>query len=151
MRSLNPTPVHRLVLSWACARLYVVAVVMSGVVEALTCIARYFPRKEHACSRVRRLRQLCYVERWLRASRRGHDGILRLPYCTGLVLLSNLGDKARKSRDLTDACSPITLPVTVGLGGSTAAALTALAPVPVTDGVERFYARGSPICSTLFP
>jgi hypothetical protein len=43
------------------------------------------------------------------------------------------------------ACSPITLPVTVGLGGSMAATLNALAPVPMTDGGERFCARGSPI------
>jgi len=67
-----------------------------------------------------------------------------------VVLFSNLEDKAGKSRDLTGACSPITLPVTVGLGGSTAVALNALAPVPVTGGKERFCARGLPICSTLF-
>ena len=65
---------------------------------------------------------------------RGHDGILRLPYCTGLYFLSNHGDKAGKSVDLTGACSPIMLPVTIGLGGSMAAALNALAPVLMTDG-----------------
>jgi hypothetical protein len=69
----------------------------------------------------------------------------------GSVLFSNLGDQARKSEDLTGACSPITLPVTIGLGGSMATALNALAPVPMTDVGERFCARGSPIRSTLFP
>jgi len=49
------------------------------------------------------------------------------------------------------ACSPITLPVTVGLGGSMAVTLNALASVPSTGGGERFCARGLLIGSTLFP
>jgi len=68
-----------------------------------------------------------------------------------VVPFSNLEDKARKNRDLTGACSPITLLMTVGLGGSMAVALNALAPVPATGGGERFCARGLPIRSTLFP
>jgi len=39
-----------------------------------------------------------------------------------------------KSGDLMGACSPVTLPVTVGLGGSMAVALNALASVPATGG-----------------
>ena len=38
------------------------------------------------------------------------------------------------------ASSPITLPVTAGLGGSMAAALNALAPVPTTSSREHFCA-----------
>jgi len=68
------------------------------------------------------------------------DGILHLLHCAGLYFFSNLEDKARKSRDLTGACSPIMLPVTVGLGGSMVVTLNALAPVPATGGVERFSA-----------
>jgi len=67
------------------------------------------------------------------------------------VLFSNLGDKPGKSGDLRSACSPVTLLVIVGLGGSMAAALNALAPVPMTGGGERFCARGLSIRSTLFP
>jgi len=67
------------------------------------------------------------------------------------VLLSNLRDKAGKSVDLTGACSPIMLLMTVRLGRSMAAALNALAPVLVTDGEERSCARGSPFRLTLFP
>ena len=67
------------------------------------------------------------------------------------VLFSNLRDKARKSGNLTGACSPITLPVTVRLDGRMAAALNALAPIPATGGGERFCARDSPIRSTPFP
>jgi len=66
------------------------------------------------------------------------------------ILFSNFGDKAGKCGDWTGACSPITLPVIVGLSGSMAAALNALAPVTVTGGGERFCTRGSPIRSTLF-
>ena len=55
-----------------------------------------------------------------------------------VVPLSILGDKAGKSGDLTGACSPITLPMTVGLGGSMADALNALASVPATGGGGRF-------------
>jgi len=40
------------------------------------------------------------------------------------------------------ACSPITLPVTIELGGSMAVALNALAFVPATRGGGRFCARG---------
>jgi len=42
------------------------------------------------------------------------------------------------------AYSLITLPVTVGLGGSLAVALNALAPVPMTGGGEHFCAQGLP-------
>jgi len=68
-----------------------------------------------------------------------------------VVLFSNIEDKARKGGDLTGACSPIMLPVTIGLGGSMTVALNALAPVPVAHGGVRFCARGLPIRSTLFP
>jgi hypothetical protein len=68
-----------------------------------------------------------------------------------VVLFSNLEDEARKSGDLMGACSPITLPITVRLGGSMAVALNALVSVPATGGGERFCARGLPVRSTLFP
>jgi len=48
-------------------------------------------------------------------------------------------------------CSHITLPVSVGLGGSMAVALNALASVPATGGGGCFCARGPSIRSTLFP
>jgi len=41
------------------------------------------------------------------------------------------------------ACSPNTLLVTVGLGGSMAGAFNALAPIPVMGGWERSCTRGS--------
>ena len=63
----------------------------------------------------------------------------------------SLEDKAVKSRDLTGACSPITLPVTVGLAGIMAVALNALDHVRVIGGRERFCARGLPIRLTPFP
>ena len=44
--------------------------------------------------------------------------------------MSILGDKVGKSGDLTGACSPITFPMTVGLGGSMADTLNALLPYP---------------------
>jgi len=66
-----------------------------------------------------------------------------------VVPFSNLEDKAGKCGDLTGACSPITLPVTVGLGGSMAVTLNALTPVLVTGGRERFCALGTPIRSRL--
>ena len=50
------------------------------------------------------------------------------------VLFSNLEDKVGESGGLTGACCPITLPVTVGLGGSMAVALNALVSVPTTGG-----------------
>jgi len=141
--SLNPTPVHHLVLAWARARLYVVAVVMSGVVEALTSIARSFPGKEHACSRSGGSGSFVMsrgVSRW---------DITPAALCQ-VVLFSNV-DKARKTRDLMGACSPITPPMSVGLGGSMAVALNALTSVPAKGGGERFCARGLLIRSTLFP
>ena len=50
----------------------------------------------------------------------------------------HLGDKAGKSGDLTGACSSITLPMTVGLGGSLADTLNALASVPMTGSRGHF-------------
>ena len=149
--SLNWTHVRRLVVAKAWARLYIVAVVMSGVVEALTSIAWSFPRKERACSRVRWHGRLCDVGALtLNISRGSWWDIMPAALCR-FLLFSNLEDKARKSRDLTGACSPISFPVTVGLGGSMAVIFNALAPVPATSGRERFCARGLPIRSTLFP
>jgi len=57
-----------------------------------------------------------------------------------VVLFSNSEDKARKSGDLTGACSPITLPVTIELGESMLVALNALAPVLAIGGGECFCA-----------
>ena len=90
-------------------------------------------------------------EHWPLASRGGSWWDITPATLCQFILFSNLEDKARKSRDLTGACSPITLPVIVGLGGSMAAALNALAPVPTTGGREHFCARGLPIRLTLFP
>ena len=77
----------------------------------------------------------------------GYYTCCTMPSCTFL----NLEDKAGKGGDVTGACSPITLPVTIGLGASMAVALNALAPIPTTGGGERFYARGLLIRSMLFP
>jgi len=49
------------------------------------------------------------------------------------------------------ACSPITLPVTVGLGGSMAVAFNALTSVLATSSGGRFCTRGSSIRLMLFP
>jgi len=57
MHFLSLSPIHHLVLAWAWARFYVVKVVMSGVVGALTSIAQSFPRKGRVYSRVWRYRQ----------------------------------------------------------------------------------------------
>ena len=94
--SLNSSPIHRLVFAWAWARSYVVTVVMSRVVEALTSIARSFPRKEHAGSRVRRLRWVCYVECWPWTSRGVSWWDITPAALHRFVLFSNLEDKAGK-------------------------------------------------------
>jgi len=117
---------------------------MSGVVEALTFITRSFPRKERAYLRVRWHGQLCDAEALTL-------NILRGVVMGWAVLFSYLEDKAGKSRDLTGACFPIMLLITVGLGGSMAVAYNALALIPVIGDWERFCARGLSICSTLFP
>ena len=87
-------------------------------------------------------------ERLLHASRGVPQRDITSAILCEVVLLSILGDKARKSRDLTGACSPITLPVSVGLGGSMADALNALTPIPTTGGGGRFCSRGPSIRSS---
>jgi len=72
----------------------------------------------------------------------GYYAYRTVPVCT-FLLFYNLEDKARKSGDLTGARCPITLPVTVGLGGSMVVALNALASVPMTGG------GGTPLRSRL--
>jgi hypothetical protein len=47
--------------------------------------------------------------------------------------------------------SPITLPVTVGLGENTAGAFNALVPVPMSGGGRRPYARGLPVRTSPLP
>jgi len=48
------------------------------------------------------------------------------------------------------ACSPITLPMTVELGGSMAVALNALTSIPAIGGGRRFCARGVSARSSYF-
>jgi len=74
------------------------------------------------------------------------DGILRLQHYVEWCLHPTLGIKLEKSGDLTGACSPITLPVTVGLGGSMVVALIALASVPATGGGDALL-RSRPVDS----
>ena len=74
---------HRLVLAQVCARLYVAAVVMSGVVGALTFVTQSFPGKGRAYSRIWRHEQLSYKGALTLLSR---GEILRLLCCTGLYL-----------------------------------------------------------------
>ena len=62
-----------------------------------------------------------------------HDEILRLLYCTGLYLSSILRIKLEK-RGFDGCILPIMFPVTIGLGGSMAVTLNALASVPMTGG-----------------
>ena len=81
-------------------------------------------------------------ERLLRASRGAPRWDITSAILYRIVPSSILGDKAGRSGDLTDACSPIMLPVTVGLGGSMAIALNALTSIPTTGGGGRFFARG---------
>jgi len=125
--------VHHLVLAWAQARLYIVTVVMSIVVEALTSIARL--PWEGAClleGQAARVALLCGALT-LNVSRgvvMGYYACCTVPGCTFL----QLKDKVEKSWNLTGARSPIMLPVTVGLGGSMTVALNALASVPATGG-----------------
>ena len=83
----------------------------------------------------------------LEGCRDGYHAYCTMPSC----IFFNLEDKARKGGDLTCACSPIMLPVTVRSGGRMAVALNALAPVPTAGGVVRFCARGLQIRSALFP
>ena len=63
-----------------------------------------------------------------------HDGILHLQHCAESYLYPTLGIKLEKVNISMGACSPIMLPVTVGLGGSMAVASKALASVPATGG-----------------
>ena len=78
------------------------------------------------------------------------DGISHLLYCIKSYLHPSLGIKLEKGGDLTGACSPITLPVTVGLGGSMAVALNALTSIPATGGGGRLCARGPSARSSNF-
>ena len=72
------------------------------------------------------------------------DGVLRLLHCVESYLHPTLGIKLEKSGDLTGACSPIMLPVTVGLGGSMAVTLNALASVPMIGSGEALL-RSRPV------
>jgi len=69
------------------------------------------------------------------------DGIMPVAL-SQVVPLTLLGDKAKKGVDLTGACSPITFPMIVGLGGTMAVVLNVLTSVPTTGDGGRFYARG---------
>jgi hypothetical protein len=125
-----------------------VAVVTSRVVEALTSIAGSFPGKERVCSRVGSHERACCVGALTSCTSRVPRWDMTFAILCRVILLSILGDKAGKSGDLTGACSPITLPVTVRLGGSIADALNSLSPVPATGGGGRFCARGPLIRSS---
>jgi len=106
--------------------------------------------KERVRSRVRHCAWPCWPMRWLWMSRGGSwSDITTVSLCSAIPWLF-WSDEAAKNGGLDGCLLPITFPMTVGLGESTAGALNALVPVPASGGGWRPCAQGLSIRTSHF-